>query len=244
MSCDYGANIKQFIAYFCFYNIPCYMQETANYIIHPSDWITYIFLGLFFTITATRFLYHDRILHTFSLFLSKRYLISYYTTEVNVIFNSYQAVMFCIQLVGISLLLFFVNETFNLTPSMSGLMGLLEISGLVLVYFFVRFLLGFIVAFILEFKQYHIRLMYEKTNYLSSFALWLLPLLALYVYAFNYNKYFLIGILVFSCLLLISRYLLVVQNNKKLLFSSLFYFILYLCALEIAPLIFILKLSI
>ncbi|NQV78269.1 MAG: DUF4271 domain-containing protein, partial [Lutibacter sp.] len=45
-------------------------------------------------------------------------------------------------------------------------------------------------------------------------------------------------------LVLILRYVLILLNNKKLIFNNLFYFILYLCALEIAPLIIVLKLTI
>ena len=54
---------------------------------------------------------------------------------------------------------------------------------------------------------------------------------------------FKITIFVFLFLLII-RYSLLLINNKKLIFNNLFYFILYLCALEIVPLVIILKLTI
>jgi hypothetical protein len=220
------------------------MQEAAPYIVRHADWITYIFLGLFLTISMTRLLFHERIIHTFGLLVYKRFLNSYYNPEANVILNTYQSIMFMMQLVILSLLLYFVNTTFQLTPSMRGFMGFLEIMGVLVLYFLLRFHLGFIVAIIFDFKQLHIRLIYEKTNYLSWAVLWVLPFLILYVYALDFNETFLTGILLFFCLLLIMRYLLLISNNKKLLFGGLFYFILYLCALEIAPLIIILKLSI
>jgi hypothetical protein len=59
----------------------------------------------------------------------------------------------------------------------------------------------------------------------------------------NKELFFKITFLVFV-ILLVLRYSLVLVNNKKLITNNLFYFMLYLCALEIAPLAIILKLTI
>ena len=50
------------------------------------------------------------------------------------------------------------------------------------------------------------------------------------------------GLLCITLLLFFIRFLFHVKNNKNLIFSELFYFILYLCAFEIAPLLTLFKL--
>jgi hypothetical protein len=220
------------------------MPETAAYILRQTEWITYVFLGVFIALTLLRLLYHDRVLHNVGLFVYKRFLTNYFSTEANTILNGYQAVMFVIQVLVISLLIYFSNQTFDFFPAMSGFIGLLEIASFVIAYFLFRFLLGFIVAVTFDFKVLHLRLMFDKTNYLSNTVLLILPLLMVYVFATDYSRAFLTAVLIIFALLLIYRYLLVINNNKKMLFTGLFYFILYLCALEIAPLLLMLKLSV
>ena len=78
-----------------------------------------------------------------------------------------------------------------------------------------------------------------KYGYLKNLALWLFPAIILYQYAFL-NKLFL---LVFFGILFIFRAFLIVKNNKKIVISKLFYFILYFCTLEIAPLLIVYKIT-
>ena len=86
--------------------------------------------------------------------------------------------------------------------------------------------------------------MFEKINYLNTVILWILPFLIFSNYTENYKELFLNITAVLVLAFLVLRYLLLILNNKKLILSGFFYFILYLCALEIAPLIIFLKLTI
>lgn len=77
----------------------------------------------------------------------------------------------------------------------------------------------------------------SKYGYLSSLSLLLFPFIILKLYAIN-STFFLISIF---AILFIFRAFLILKNNKKLVIRKLFYFILYFCTLEIAPLLILYK---
>ncbi|CAM1345888.1 DUF4271 domain-containing protein [Tenacibaculum crassostreae] len=107
----------------------------------------------------------------------------------------------------------------------------------VLVYFLVRFLLDYIISHVLGLSSIISYFLYTKSGYLYVLSMWLFPVIILYQYTFT-NKLFLISSF---CVLLIIRAFLILSNNKKLVISKLFYFILYFCTLEIAPLLILYK---
>jgi hypothetical protein len=114
----------------------------------------------------------------------------------------------------------------------------------VFLYFAFRYLIGLFLATIFNLTEIHKKFVYEKTNYFNSLSLSMLPFLLLVFYVDSYKIIFSKIALTLFAFLLLLRYVWVVRNNKKLIFNNLLYFILYLCALEIAPLVIILKLTI
>jgi len=83
-----------------------------------------------------------------------------------------------------------------------------------------------------ELKQSISLFLISKRGFLYSISLGLLFLNIIYFYSFQ-NKYLLItGV----GLLFLVRFLMILMINKNLIIKELFYFILYLCAFELAPL--------
>lgn len=79
-----------------------------------------------------------------------------------------------------------------------------------------------------------------KSGYFYNTALMLFPFLIITVYSFLSIHLLLVVFIVLFTLSIV----LTVINNKKLIINKLFYFILYLCALEIAPLLIIYKITV
>ncbi|MDD3723066.1 MAG: DUF4271 domain-containing protein [Lutibacter sp.] len=217
----------------------------AKEIIHQNHhWVSLVFLAILIFLTLAKVLYKDRLLHTAMLFISKKYLFIYFGKEKNDILNLFQFLLFTVQLLALALILYFANDIWQFSARLNALYGYLLLVAGVGLYFCFRYLIGLFLAEIFNIKSKHGRIVYDKVSYFNNLILWILPLLMLSAYA-NIHKELFFKITFFVLvILLILRYSLILANNKKLIINNLFYFILYLCALEIAPLAIILKLTI
>ncbi|NNL79728.1 MAG: DUF4271 domain-containing protein [Flavobacteriaceae bacterium] len=76
---------------------------------------------------------------------------------------------------------------------------------------------------------------FQKTNYKNYIGLVLLPLNVLLIYALPLSKTLIYAILGLIILINLSGFFTSIKANQKLILANFFYFILYLCALEIGP---------
>lgn len=217
----------------------------AKEIIHQNHhWVSLVFLAILIFLTWAKVLYKDRLLHTASLFIANKYLFIYFNKEKNDIINLFQFLLFLTQILVLALLLYFANNLWQFSDRLNGLNGYLLLLAGVGLYFCLRYLIGLFLAEIFNIKTKYDKIVYDKVSYFNNLILWILPFLILSSYANIYQEIFFKITFSVLVILLILRYALVLANNKKLIVNNLFYFILYLCALEIAPLAIILKLTI
>jgi len=217
----------------------------AKEIIHQNHhWVSLVFLAILIFLTWAKVLYKDRLLHTASLFFANKYLFIYFNKEKNDILNLFQFLLFMVQILVLSLALYFANYLWQFSDRLNALNGYLLLLSGVGLYFCLRYLIGLFLAEIFNIKHKYNKIVYDKVSYFNNLILWILPFLILGAYANIYKEFFLKTTFLLLVILLILRYALVLANNKKLIVNNLFYFILYLCALEIVPLAIILKLTI
>ena len=84
--------------------------------------------------------------------------------------------------------------------------------------------------------------LFQKTSYKNYFGLLLIPINALFIYNFSINKTFILLIIGLYIALLLVGLMVSYKANQNTIKKNLFYFILYLCALEIAPYLILFKL--
>jgi hypothetical protein len=77
--------------------------------------------------------------------------------------------------------------------------------------------------------------LFQKTTYKNYSGLILLPVNILLIYAFSPSKLIIYIILGLIFLINLIGFITSFKNHQKILLNNLFYFILYLCALEIGP---------
>jgi hypothetical protein len=111
---------------------------------------------------------------------------------------------------------------------------------IVTAYFSTQLLFAFLISRVFNIQNEISHFISAKVGYFYNTALLLFPFLIINTYSF-FSVYLLFG--VFIALFLLSA-VLVLTNNKNLIINKLFYFILYLCALEIAPLLIIYKITV
>jgi hypothetical protein len=220
------------------------MFEATKIIQQNSDWVTLVLLFVFSVLAISKLFFTDKIYYVTTFFFSKKHLSILFNRDKNNIFTWFQGIFFIVQILIICLILFLANGYFNNSISILNFNSFLQLLLAVTLYFCTRYLVGFLLAFLFNVKQQFVKLAYQKKSYMNTIVLWILPFVILSIYIGHYSKLMVAITLIIFALLLLLRYTLVLINNKKLIFNNLFYFILYLCALEIAPLIIILKLTI
>ena len=105
-------------------------------------------------------------------------------------------------------------------------------------YVVLRFIVVFALFSVFQFKSKLSFFMTSKRGYLYSISIGLLFLNVFYFYTFQYQDLLFIGFVALFSL----RFCLILINNKNLIIKELFYFILYLCAFELAPLFVLFRL--
>jgi len=209
-----------------------------------NDWITIVFLAIFLLLVVVKLLYKERLFELATLFFSKRYFLKY-GKEIPLIFNGFNSLLFLILNLVLSLmiLVFAIEYKSELIGNQS-LLFFLKINIGVALFFFFRFLVGFLLGLLFDIKQHQLMLSFAKMSYLFNTVLIIVPFLLFTFFIKKHNfLVFQFTLLLFSTLLII-RYIFVFRTNKSSLHNRWSNFFLYLCALEIAPLLLILKIVI
>lgn len=206
-----------------------------------NDWTTYIFIIILTLLAVAKWIYKEQLISLLTIFFSKDYFLKYGKNN-QLIFNGFNTILFVIQGFVISLLIVCYQSLYNIEIlDLNGLQLFSSIFFITIIFFGLRYIIGKVLASIFELTKEHEYLTFSKISYLYSIIVIILPFIFLSFYTKIYNfLLFQLTIVIFSILLII-RYINILINNKNLIFSRLFYFILYLCALEIAPILLIYK---
>lgn len=200
-----------------------------------NDWITLIIFGsLLFVLVAKSFFY-SRFLNFIILPFNNKYIFMYNKKER--LFNWFHIFFTLFQIINTSLFIFltwriFINPEID-TPSFLYPAILAGFFLFITLKVFLQLGNGFIFGSYKIFSE----LVFKKLSYLnySGIVLFLANILLTYI-VINSKVVVLIAIILFLTINVIG-WVTVVRNSQKLITSYFFYFILYLCTLEIAPLI-------
>ena len=152
-------------------------------------------------------------------------------------FKRFNIILFVFLLLLLSLLLSFLLENFSMNTEVDFLLfcKIFIVMGL---YFILKWFLEFLISSVFLIRAETRFYLISKVTYLYAitFVLYIAVILVMYTpLKSSFLGYFTVGL--FSI-----RFAYHVVNNKNLILSKLFYFILYLCAFEIAPLFILFKL--
>jgi len=201
-----------------------------------SDWITILMVTLIFVVFFLKLLDAKR-LTSYALAMFKRSFLIEELEEEASFFNPFQIITSLFSILVFSLFLYHLKEAYSV-ESVDGFRSFAFIFLGVFTYFTSKWFLEFLLSLLFEIKQTIRFFLVSKMSYLYSVAFFLFFAIVFVEYS-QLNTWFL-GC--FSVGLFLLRFVLILLNNKKLIFSKLFYFILYICAFEIAPLFILFKL--
>lgn len=197
-----------------------------------NDWITLVFI-IAFVLIALMKMYKPQLLLGYTIAFFSQGFIENRTEKNPSIFSTFHVLIFLFTSLILSLTVYFIFANTSGFKTYSYPIVLLFATAFIIVkYIFIK-----IIVHTLSIESNTRYFLFSKSGYIFTISLWLFPVLVIFQYAYSNIKI----LLFFIFLLLIFRTFLVTRNNKKLIFSNFFYFILYFCTLELAPLLIIYK---
>ena len=211
------------------------MQALEKIVIN-TNWISIILVFLFAIIAVLKIIDGDKLKgYVFALF-NKGFIEDEVEENIS-FFSSFYSLLFIFSSSVLALVISLLVSETNKNTSFS-LSSFFLISGTIWGYFTIKslFEIGIIRLFFIK-KEVRFYVV-SKFGYLYSISFFLIILFILFRFGpLNYSFFMAVTLGLFFL-----KFVFHVVNNKNLVFSKLFYFILYLCAFEIAPLLIMFKL--
>ena len=205
-------------------------------IIDNKDWATYLFIISFALIAFTKTAYETRFNDFLRILVSEKY-IKVYKDNSNLM-SGFTIILFLVQLLSISFFIQLVLDYFNYVSKTDWII-FLRIFTFFTVFVLSKFLLEKTVATIFNIEEFIEQFNLQKVSYRTFIAILLLPINLYLFYNDNLSKAVILSIIGVILVINLFTYLISLKIYQNLLIGKLFYFILYLCALEIAPYYFI-----
>lgn len=201
------------------------------------DWITIVILVSLVSLTLAKVFFQYRFLNFIILPFNNKYIFMYNKKEKLV--NWFQIFTTLFQVLNTALFLFYIWKIFRDPTDMSYLFVFLTILVGTLTYGSGKLFLQIGNAFIFGSVGPMSEIIFKKISYFNYGALVLFTANVFLTYVFHDSKTLIYCALALVVLINGIGWITVLKNHQKLITTYFFYFILYLCALEIAPLIII-----
>ncbi|MFK7781920.1 DUF4271 domain-containing protein [Psychroserpens sp.] len=204
-----------------------------------NDWFTiFLILGLAF-ITLCKYLFASRFKDFVTVIGNSKYLKIYARDQKFI--DGFDALLFLNLIISVSIFFYVVYATL-VSPSEFNLTQFFKLIFGIGVLFLIKVLLERLIGSVFEIDSLIDSYLFQKTTYKNYTGFLLLPINCLLIYTISPSE-----VVIYSCLGLIVLINIVgfissFKNHQKLLLNNLFYFILYLCALEIGPYLILYKL--
>jgi len=200
-----------------------------------ADWITLIlFTSLLFLVLA-KILFYSRFMNFIILPFNNKYIFLY--NKKDRLMNWFHIFLTAFQILNLSLFLYLIFTILDPDDIILSPVFFAFIVGLVFLFLFVKILLQVGNSLVFNNRAIMSEILFKKISYLnySSLVMFLANVLLTYVFIDSKLVVYLSLAVVF--LILAIGWVTIIKTHLKFLTSYFFYFILYLCALEIAPVI-------
>lgn len=197
-----------------------------------KDWAILLFLLCFTLIAVTRSLFETRFAEFTRLGFSDKY-IKVYRDNSNLM-SWFNVALFTLHLVSLSFFIQLALVSFGYATKGDWLL-FIRIFGLLGVFILCKYLVEKIIAASFNIDEFVEQFNLLKVSYRTYIGLLLLPVDIILYFSVGNSKSIIFAILIAVLIINVLTYALSLRNYQNMLLGKLFYFILYLCALEIAP---------
>ena len=201
-------------------------------IVENKDWATALFLFSLVLIALSKSLFENRFSEFIKLIVSGKYLKVY--KDSGLMMSWFTIFLFIVQILSFSFFIHLLLNSFGYIIKTDWI-SFIQVFTFLTVFVLSKYLIEKIIGTAFEIEEFVEQFNLQKVSYRTFIGLFLLPINCFLYYndsiSHNLILFFLFIILIINVL----TYLLSIKNYQNILFGNLFYFILYLCALEIAP---------
>ncbi len=215
-------------------------------VLHPrifenKDWAIVLFLITFLLVAIAKTAFEKRFSEFLKLGVSSKYLKTY--RDSSQLMTSFNIILFFVNIFSLAFfiqIVTFYNTEFHVKDSLKNdWIFFIRISTFLFIFILIKYLVEKIIAVLFDTEEIVELFNLQKITYRTYVGLLLLPI-SMFLYYSNYTSNLIIYcttgfILAINALI----YLIFLKNYQKIIISKLFYFILYLCTLEIAPYYFL-----
>ena len=200
-------------------------------IVPPQDWATAVFLLALVLVAISRTVFEKRFSDFVRLGVSDKYVKVY--RDPSHITGGFTILLFFVQLISLSFFIVLVLSKLGLAHKTDWLLFIRVIT-LLGCFIVAKFLIDKIISVSFNIEEFAEQFNLSKVSYRTYLGLALLPINAiLYYNDAPLPLYYVIITAILTINLL--TYLMALKNYQNFVAGKLFYFILYLCALEIGP---------
>ncbi|MBN8565859.1 DUF4271 domain-containing protein [Flavobacterium filum] len=201
-------------------------------ILATKDWATVLFVLCFILIAITKTFFEARFNEFLKLLVTDKYVKIY--KDPSHMMSWFTISLFFVQLISFSFFALILLDHFGLADKNDSI-KFIQIITLIGVFVLSKYLIEKIIATSFKIEEFTEQFNLQKVSYRTFLGLILLPINILLYYN-DILPGFIIYFSLFTLLIINAfTYILSLKKYQNLLFSKMFYFILYLCALEIAP---------
>ncbi|TNJ44232.1 DUF4271 domain-containing protein [Tamlana fucoidanivorans] len=155
-------------------------------------------------------------------------------------FDKFDALLFSNLIISLSIFCFIIYRFSNETNKIP-INDMFKLAVGASVFILIKVLVERLIGSLFEIDKLTDQYLFQKITFKNYLGIILLPINALLIYSFQPTLSFIYGIVTLLFIINIMGLISSFKSNQSLLKHNLFYFILYLCALEIAPYIILYK---
>lgn len=210
-------------------------MESVVRVFENIDWIT-IVLGLSLLILIlNKLFFYARFMSFISLPFNNKYIFIYGRKDI--IFNWFNILWSLFMGLNLTLFLYHTFKILEFLKTQSAILTYLTIFGLLVLFFIIKIALQLINAQIFNSNTIIEQYIFKKISYLNYSSLIMFFTNTLLAYVLPGSMFIVYIALIFIIVINIFGWVNLLKTHRNFITSNFFYFILYLCALEISPLV-------
>ena len=205
-------------------------------ILETKDWATITFLVVLCLVVVAKSAFENRFSDYIRLLVSDKFIKVY--KDGSQLQSGFSVLLFFISIFSASFFILLLTNYYNIGHTTDGIL-FIRITTLVFVFVLAKYLVEKIIATSFGIEEIIETFNLKKLTYRSYVFLLTLPVVFVLYFTNYVTNNFIFYLFIALFVIILFTYLFSLRIYQNLVISKLFYFILYLCTLEIAPYFFI-----